>query len=247
MDGVIQKDRRSLALQLRDRIRSMLKDKYYRAGDRLPSEENLVELFGVSRATIREALKLLEEEKIILVRHGLGRFLGVDLSNYLTEDITSLQSVTEMSGNLGIEIQTEVVDFSTETADELFQARLNLQPGEPICILQRARKTAGETIIFSIDIFPHSIVHGQEDMNSFQGSLLALMEKRWGRRVAYSRAVISAEQLTADLSLKIRDYTGASWIVMEQINYDENDFPILYSRDYHRGDKFRFHVLRRRR
>ena len=247
MDSVIQKDRRSLALQLRDRIRLMLKEKYYRAGDRLPSEENLVEIFGVSRATIREALKLLEEEKIILVRHGLGRFLGVDLSNFLTEDIARLQSVTEMAGNLGIQIQTEVVDLSKETADELVQARLNIEAGECVYVLQRARKTGGETVIFSIDIFPCSIVNGEIDRNSFQGSLLALMENQWGRRLAYSRAVIGAEQLTADLSQKIQDYSGACWIVLEQVNYDENDYPILYSRDYHRGDKFRFHVLRRRR
>jgi|WetSurMetagenome_2_1015567.scaffolds.fasta_scaffold102668_2 GntR family transcriptional regulator len=247
MDSPLRKERRSLVLQLRDQIRSLLKEKFYRAGDQLPSEESLVGMFGVSRATVREALKLLEEEKLIIVQHGRGRFLAVDSSSSLTEDITRLESVTEMAGLLGIQIETEVLDMRREPANEVLQARLNLQPGEMVYILERARKNAGETVIFSVDIFPARIVSGEIQKESFQGSLLALMEGEWGERLAYSRAVISAEGLDEAISERIPECRTSNWILMEQVNYDERDTPVLYSRDYHRSDKFHFHVLRRRR
>ncbi len=224
-----------------------MKEKYFRPGDQLPSEESLVNMFSVSCTTVRESLKLLEEEKVIIVRHGLGRFVATDPSNFLTEDITRLESVTEMAASLGIIIETEVMNLRSEPADGVIQARLNLQPGEPVYILERARKTNGEIVIFSIDMFSGNIVHGEIEKDMFQGSLLELMEGNWGKRLAYSRAVISAEQLDSELCMKIQDSSGSIWILMEQVNYDETDFPILYSKDYHRSDKFHFHVLRRRR
>ena len=247
MENLLHKERRSLALQLRDQIRLMMKEKYFRAGDQLPSEESLVNTFGVSRTTVREALKLLEEEKVIYVRHGLGRFVAFDPSNFLTEDITRLESVTEMATSLGIMIETEIVSLRSEPAVGVIQARLDLQTADSVYILERARKTAGETVIFSIDIFPMNIVPGEIEKDQFRGSLLELMEGEWGKRLAYSRAIISAEQLDGELCAKIHDCSGSTWILMEQVNYDEDDHPVLYSKDYHRSDKFHFHVLRRRR
>jgi GntR family transcriptional regulator len=246
MEG-FSKDRRSLALQVRDAIRQMLKDKFYRAGDRLPSEESLVETFGVSRATVREALKLLEEEKIIHVRHGLGRFVAHDPTSMLSEDITQLESVTEMARDMGIPIETEIISFNKIGADEIIRARLNLQPDECVYILERARQASGETVIFSIDIFPCVIAPGEVNPELFIGSLLSVIEGQWAHPLAYSRATLSAELLSPDLCEKTHDHNRNVWVLLEQVNYDQQDRPVLYSKDFHRSDKFRFHVLRRRR
>jgi GntR family transcriptional regulator len=246
MDG-FSKDRRSLALQIRDYIRQMMKEKYYRAGDRLPSEESLVETFGVSRATVREALKLLEEEKIIIVRHGLGRFVAHDPSSMLSEDITRLESVTEMAHDMGIPIETEVISFEKIEADDIIRARLDLPLNEYVYKLERTRRAAGETVIFSIDIFPCAIMPGDFSPDLFQGSLLSVLEDQWAHPLGYSRATISAELLPPDLCEKVHDHGHNAWVLMEQVNYDQHDKPVLYSRDFHRSDKFRFHVLRRRR
>jgi GntR family transcriptional regulator len=243
----ILKDKRSLAIQLRDRLRQLMREKFYRVGDQIPSEEALVQMFGVSRATVREALKLLEEEKVITVRHGLGRFVAFDPNSQISEDVTRLESVTEMARDLGLALETEVISFQREKASEKVAAHLDLPSGNEVYILKRTRKTAGDVIIFSIDIFPQSLVPEEPDPHDFLDSLVALMENTWGARLAYSRATISATLLDselADLPDLVRD---VPWILMEQINFDPHDRPVLYSRDFHRGDKFRFHVLRRRR
>lgn len=243
----IMKDKRSLALQLRDRLYQLLREKYYRVGDQLPSEEALVKMFGVSRATVREALKLLEEERIITVRHGLGRFLAIDPNSMISEDITHLESVTEMAGNLGLSLETEVVSFQKEKPGPKIAAHLVMPESEDVFVLHRIRKADGEIIIYSVDIFPCSIVPAAIQPEAFQNSLLAIMEESWGTRLAYSRATLSAILLENEfLDLPQLDRT-VPWILMEQINFDTHDQPILYSRDFHRGDKFQFHVFRRRR
>jgi DNA-binding GntR family transcriptional regulator len=73
------------------------------------------------------------------------------------------------------------------------------------------------------------------------------MEEKWNARLSYSKAVLSAVILEPELSQRIRVSDSIPWILMEQVNYNAQDQPVLYSKDYHRGDKIQFRVLRRRR
>ena len=243
----LRTDRRSLAIQLRDRIRDMLATKNFKAGDQLPSEEKLASMYGVSRATVREALKYLEEEHIVICRHGSGRFLAPGPSNILEEEVTKLQSVTEMAQGLGINLSTKVLSFSKEPANEIIQSRLNLNPGCCVYVLERARMTQNETIIYSIDIFPDSLVKGEIKAADFKGSLASIMESKWKVRMSYSRADISAVLLNPEICERINVKSIDPWILLEQVNFNEKDQPFLYSKDYHRSEKIQFHVIRRRR
>ncbi len=243
----LREDRRPLALRLRDRIWNMLQVECYRAGDKLPSENDLAARFGISRATVREALKALEEERVILCRHGLGRFLAPDPSSVLSDEITRLKSVTEMARGLGIPISTQVLSLLEEPAKDMVRTRLNLEPGSTVIILERVRLAHGEVIIFSIDIFPRRLAVGELHPEEFAGSLLSVMEERWNTRLAYSKTVLSAVILDSELSSRTGVACGIPWILMEQVTYDAQDHPVLYSKDYHRGDKIQFRVLRRRR
>lgn len=240
-------DRRPLAAQLRDRIWDTLQEEQYRSGDRLPSEQKLAARFGVSRATIREALKALEEERLILCRHGVGRFVAPHSSGVLSEAITNLQSVTEMAQDLNIPITTQVLSLREELPENYVRTRLDLAPGVAAVVLERTRLAHNEPVIYSIDIFPRTLVVGELKPDDFAGSLLSVLEGRWGRGLAYSRAVVSAVSLDAEASLRIGVRERVPWILLEQVNYDSHDRPVLYSKDYHRGDRFHFHVLRRRR
>jgi GntR family transcriptional regulator len=240
-------DRRPLALQLRDRIWDMIQDEHYRPGDQLPSEQKLVARFAVSRATVRESLKILEEERLVLCRHGVGRFLAPGPSGVLSEAITNLNSVTEMARTLVVPISTEVLSLREELPENVVQTRLNLKPGMAVVVLERVRLANDEPVIYSIDIFPRNIVVGELSPEELAGSLLSVMEGQWNTRLVYSKAVISAVLLDPELAQRIGVPDGMPWIRLDQVNYDAQDHPVLYSQDYHLGDRFQFHVLRRRR
>lgn len=95
-----------------DQVRQLIRSGRLRAGDRLPSERELGELFGVSRVTVREALRILEASGLITVRvgsHGgsfvsrptserLGRGLAdlVSLSPLTSSDVTEARFVIEL-------------------------------------------------------------------------------------------------------------------------------------------------------
>jgi len=243
----LRADRRTLAARLRDRLWDEAQQGSFRAGEKLPSEQELAARFGVSRATVREALKALEEERLLICRHGVGRFLAPDPSAVLSEEITRLKSVTEMAQGLGITTSTRVLSMREEPARDKVLSHLELEPGGAVVILERVRLTHDQPIIYSIDIFPRRLVVGELRRDDVTASLISTMESRWGVHLAYSKTVISAELLDGELSRRIGVAEGIPWILLEQVNYDPQNQPILYSKDYHRGDRIQFRVLRRRR
>lgn len=243
----LREDRRPLAVRVRDRIWDGVQAGDLHPGEKLPSEQGLAAYYGVSRATVREALKILEEERVILCRHGVGRFLAPDPSSILNEEITRLKSVTEMAHGLGISANTRVLSLREEPADEPTRGHLGLEPGNTVVILERVRLAKGEPIIYSIDIFPRPLVVGELRAEELAGSLVAVMEGKWGLQMAYSKAIISAVNLEPGLSRRIAVPARIPWILMEQVCFDPQDRPFLCSKDYHRGDKIQFRVLRRRR
>ena len=150
--------REPLFLQVRDRILEMIQRQDYNVGDQIPSEKQLTGEFGVSRATVREALKVLEEERILICRHGVGRFVAPGTSDVLREGITSLRSVTDMAKELSIPLTTKVLSVSEELPEDAVREHLNLPPGVTVVALERVRMAYDQPVIYLIDIFPRSLM-----------------------------------------------------------------------------------------
>lgn len=71
-------DRPKLYEQVVEQIKNMIVQGIYKKGDLLPSEKELIEMTGVSRITVREALRLLNEAGVIETHKGKGSFVVVD-------------------------------------------------------------------------------------------------------------------------------------------------------------------------
>jgi GntR family transcriptional regulator len=222
----------------------MLEEEPYQVGDRIPSEHQLAKRLKVSRPTLREALKMLEEEHVLYFKHGRGRFLARDSSS-IYESITRLRSVTEIMQERFLLPQAHVLSLREELASEAVATTLRIKVGVPIVILERIRLAKQKPLIYSLDIFPRAIVKGPLKPEEFEGSLFDIMEERWNVYVDYAHTTISAVRLDSDLSAEVAVPPDLPWILLEQVHYTACHEPVLYSKDYHRGDRFTFHVLRR--
>ena len=87
-------DNRHLYLKVIERIKEDIQNGVYTEKEKLPSEFELSKMLGVSRATLREALRILEEEHVIIRRHGVGHF--VNSRPLFLSGIEQLNSVTKM-------------------------------------------------------------------------------------------------------------------------------------------------------
>jgi len=240
----VNRDTRPLPLQVRDEILQMLEEEVYQIGDRIPSEHELANRLKVSRPTLREALKMLEEDRVLYCRHGRGRFLARDNSS-IYESITRLRSVTDVMQERFLFAQAQVLSLREEPAGEAIGTQLGIKADAPIVVLERIRLAKQQPLIYSLDMFPRAIVKGPLDKKEFERSLFIIMEDRWNVHVDYAQTTISAVQLDSVVTKEIGLSPDLPWILLEQVHYTADHEPVLYSKDYHRGDRFTFHVLRR--
>jgi GntR family transcriptional regulator len=187
---------------------------------------------------------MLEEERVLYCKHGRGRFVAVDRA-FIDESITCLRSVTNMLRDRSLVAQARVLSLREQPAGEVVAAHLDITAHAPVVRVERIRLAKQQPLIYSLDIFPRAIVRGSLEPQAFEGSLLDIMEERWNVRLDHTQTTISAVRLDSGLSQEIGLPADLPWILLEQVNYTASQEPVVYSKDYHRGDKFAFHVVRR--
>jgi GntR family transcriptional regulator len=241
-----RRDVRPLRVQVRDWVMEILVRGNYATGDRIPTEEELVDLLDVSRGTLREGLQLLEQEGVIRSRHGSGRYM-VASPKAIALDITRLRSVHEFLREHSIAHRVVVLEACERGADEATARALELPVGGKVISVERVHRAEGVPIIYSIDVFPKSVATTEWQPADFEGSLLALLESRWGVAISHSSSTLRAVTLDRKLAARVGVKPSVPWILFDQVNFDAQGHPVVYSQDYHRGEHIGFQVMRFRR
>jgi GntR family transcriptional regulator len=236
------RDRRPLSVQVHARLRNQILGGEYAPGERLPSEAELATQLGVSRITIREALKMLQRDFLIHSVHGRGHFI-FKLPKSVRRPISDLQGVTELMASRGYSVENVILEVRQEPAAE-YAEPLGLNSNESVVRLERLRLSEGDPMIYSVDVFPARFVELMDI--DWSGSLLQILDPIAGR-ITYARASIRAVTLPRSVAQKAGLPRALPWILLEQVSFTAEHLPVLYSLDYHRGDEFEFYVLRERR
>jgi len=234
-----------LRYQIKDFIIDLLRREHYQPGDKIPTESELTDMLDVSRATLREGLHLLEEERVIRAKHGSGRYL-LSLPEDLEFEITRLQSVTEMLGAFGIPVSTKVLGVKRINADPEIAWQLQIKENEPVIAIERVRYALDKPIIYSIDMLCEELLGDSWQDDDFKASLLQILEEKFLIFLDYSIATIRAVTSQDLIPPEIEIDPNVPWIVLIQTNYTNLGDPIIYSKDYHRGDDVSFKVKRLR-
>jgi GntR family transcriptional regulator len=237
---------RTLALQLRDQLERAVRSSGMRPGDKLPSELELASRFAVSRSSVREALKLLEQDGLIDVHHGSGRFVSASAALRVNRPITRFEGVTELLETLGYRPRNQVPSAERVEPTDDEQAALDLPPGMEIVRLRRLRWHDDVALMVSLNVFSADLL-ASDDLAAidFSGSLTEWLRAR--RRLPVSSAAeIRAAAIPADVATLPGVDAGKPWLLITERCVDASGAPVLLSNDFHRGDFFAFHVLRRR-
>ncbi len=237
---------RPLRQQVRVRVAKLLAKRRLRPGDQIPTEPELIAFLGVSRATLREGLQLLEQEGVIASRHGVGRFL-VAPPESLALDISRLRGVSELLAEHGIRASMRLLEVTRRPSPAHVAAALQIVPGIPVVRLERVWAQRAGPVIYSVDILPESLVREGWSPRDFRGSLLELIEARSGHVLGHAQSDVRAVTLGATLARRIGVSPHTAWLRMDQVNFDTQGQPIIFSQDYHRGDWIIFHAVRMRR
>ena len=226
--------------RLRDELLAELLDGTYPSGVKLPNEDELAERWGVSRATVREAVGGLVEAGYLARRHGSGTYVAGTLPRRHALDMSV--SYTAMIRDAGMEPGLVILDQSEREATAEEAAALKVSIGEPLLRVERIRTADGRPVVYSVDHLALSKVG--DGGKKLDASLYAVLAKN-GHGVhggsARLKPVVAEERLAKLLEVELK----TPLLRIDQVDFDSDGKPVMLSAEWHVADAFELHINRR--
>jgi GntR family transcriptional regulator len=217
-------------------LRQRIDEGEYPPGGQLPTEDVLAEEFGVSRATVRQAVGDLVGAEIVSRRQGRGTFVLEDGHQRLGQPF---------SGNLGDLIRegrrTTFRDVRIEHGHRV-SARIarELQlPGDEATLVRRTRLFEGVPFGYTEDYFTPElgeVLNGADLSSSIPRDLLA----ESGHDIASARQTIRAQLADVAVSDALSIPLGSAVLFVERLSSDAEARPLAFVQSWYRGDKYEF-------
>lgn len=243
-DTRLRSDSRPLYTRASEALKMLIEQGQYLPGDRLPSEHELSDRLGISRPTLREALRQLEKERVIVRRHGVGTFVAQP-SPVIEAGLEVLESLDRLARRLGLHTQMSEVNMTERPATPDEREKLGLAEGGDVTIITRVIEAAGQRIAYLTDVVPVTYLCCEELTEGFQGSVLDHFLARGWPALSHSRTELLAEAANSELAQRLRIRRGAPLLRLEAQLVAQDGQVVDYSNSYFVPGYFRFHVVRR--
>jgi GntR family transcriptional regulator len=214
------------------------------AETRLPSEPRLARQMGVSRATLREAMRSFEGRGMIRRRQGVGTFV-VGKVPVLDTGLEMLESIETIAQRSGLKVRMGELLIQQVSACEELAAKLNILVGANLTCVRRTIFTDQRPIAFLEDTLPMDILVAQELQTGFTGSVLDFLLQRGEPKLMRSRTEIRAIGATSEVARTLQIQREDVLLQLEAQLYSEGNRVVDYSISYFLPGYFRFHVVRR--
>jgi GntR family transcriptional regulator len=231
-----------LWFQVAERLRQAIADGVFTTGEALPSEAQLNETFGISRATSRMALDSLKQEGLIFRKSGKG---SIVLSPRVEQPANEMFGFSVDMRRRGLRPSYETrfagrVRASAEVAEAL-------EIGVKASVYQSRRllNADDQPIGFALSwlspaLFKRVSPPSAEELSS--GSLYAWLKENCGVMVAGARESIEAAIVVDDMAHELQVPAGSAVLVIRRRSDAADGSPIEYAILYFRSDRYRLHL-----
>lgn len=225
-------------------LRNLMLETGMSHGDRIPSERELAERFGISRMTVRKALTQLVDAGHLERRGTAGTFLPEPaVVRPLSKRVST--AISEVVGQAGHKPGARLLFFEQAQADANIARRLQLDEGAAVIVIKRLRLSDAVPFCVETSYLPQHRVPGLVAADVFAApSLYALLRERFGMTFATSDfhvSVAAAPEIEADL-LGLAPGVGA--LAMRSTVYDRDGQPAEFLISWNHPDRVAFESLR---
>lgn len=220
--------------QVEQSIRSAIESGAWASGSRIPGEDQLTEMLGVSRITVRHALANLKAAGILRREHGRGTFVR---AARLVASTRALTSFSEEMTALGLSVSTRVLDVRRVTAAERIAEGLEISAGTAVVRVRRLRFGGQQPIgvqnaHLRLDRTPDLTAADLGD-----ASLYTLLRERYGIQPAWAEEVYRVGGAGSRDAELLGIARGHAVFMVERITSDERG-PFEYTLSTMRGDRY---------
>ena len=212
----------------------------WEVGERILSEPEICETFGVSRTTVRQALGALEAQGLVRREKGRGTFVAERRA-----DVWLLQSAHgffEEAERVGRTVRSRVLRRVVEPLPAWAADALGLQPGSEGVTVERLRWMDDRLVMYVVSHFPTGSAEALLDADLERTSLYRVLEERLGLVVAGGRRVVEAARADEELATLLEVEQGAPLLCVGAVSWDDRRRPFECYRAWHRADRTKIEV-----
>lgn len=224
-----------LYYQLVEAIRDQIRAGELTAGAQLPPERELGEHYGISRMTVRQAVKYLVNEDVLVARHGAGTFVA---EPKLSFDPLHALGFTEDMMRRGADATSRVLEQAVVEPPAAIAVKLSIPAGERVSKIVRLRLGAGMPLLLETVYVPTSLFPGLDQADLAQHSLYEHMHMHCGVKPAGARQTLEAVPANEYECALFGVALGAPMILLQGVTVDQHNQPIECFKAVYRGDRF---------
>lgn len=232
------RDSKPLYLQIKDILKQKIINNEYTVGSTIPSENELEEIFGVSRMTIRQAVNELVNEGLLRKERGRGKGTVV-LSNAIADKLSTVKSFTQKMHEQGFVLKNKQINVSLVSANETIATALNINPNDKVLRLSRIRMVNNDIIMYSISYVPQFLnLPLNAELYGSLYQLLATQNIQISHADEYIEAMLADDIISQSLEISVNDAV----LKRTRISQDQYNRNVEYTTTYYRSDKYKYVV-----
>jgi GntR family transcriptional regulator len=213
-------------------------------GERLPAEPDLAKQLGVSRATLREAMRSFEGLGLIRRRQGVGTFV-VPQTKVIDTGLEVLESIETLANKIGLGVMMGALQIAEEEASAEQAQQFNLPAGTPLLRITRVIRTDTRPVAFLVDVLPADLLTPSDLKEGFTGSVLDLILSRGSPQLDHSVAEVNAVAARTEVARALEIQRGDVLLEFEARLYSDGQRVVDLSSSYFLPGYFKFHVVRK--
>lgn len=206
------------------------------AGEAFPSERELAENFGVSRMTVRQALKTLKKEGFIYHERGIGAFVS---KRKLDVHTRNLVGFTEEMRERGLRPSSKLLLFKKESATEDTAKDLGIDLGDKVFHFQRLRLADDSPMAFEDAFLPAVPYSGLDKFDLENASLYEVLENEYGVRMSHAEEVLEALAVDKEIAAALAVKKGAPVLMVHRVVFSEANAAVESVKTFYRADRYR--------
>jgi GntR family transcriptional regulator len=222
--------------QIQTQLLKMIQSGHLKAGDSLPSEEELSRMYGVSRMTSRQALQVLKSQGFVTRHKGQGTFVS---QPRVEKDITHLSGFTSEMRALGVRTSSRVLEAGIGPAVAEVASQLQIEINSPVFRLRRLRLAENLPVAIEEVWLPAARYPEIEKLDFSRLSLYQTLRDRYEVRVGCANEILEARSASKCESELLQVQARASLLVISRTLRSVDGSPLETAHSIYRGDRYR--------
>ncbi|MGA4508053.1 GntR family transcriptional regulator [Propionibacteriaceae bacterium G1746] len=223
-----------LYVQLGDILRKKIQDGEWAPDEKIPSENELNRMYGLSRMTVRQVLTNLVDEDMLYRVHGKGTFVA---HRKISTKSPSYQGIREQLEEQGFNTHTEILDESVVPADARTARALELEVGAPVYRIRRRRLVEGSPLSIHESYVPEKLAPHLLEANLATQQLCIVLERDHGLRMASVHESLESAIASKSEAEALDARPGAPVLLLQQHIRHDNGVMFEFTKIVFRGDK----------